>query len=80
MSRIKYRGSNRRREVRRHKRFMSRHHLRPVSRKGSDSDSNLLRLWRDRHDAWHKLFGNRTLDEIIAVLERIKHAKHYEEG
>lgn len=70
----------RRRGVRCRKAFISRHHLCPKSRGGSMSDSNLLKLWRDRHDMWHDLFGNRTLDEIIAVLVRIKRMKHYDEG
>lgn len=25
-------------------------------------------LWRDSHDHWHMLFGNRTLDEILSFL------------
>ncbi len=29
---------------------------------------NTLRLWRYRHDAWHVLFGNKTLNEIIRYL------------
>ena len=59
--------------------YKSRHHLRPRSRNGSDLDSNLLILWRNKHDAWHLLFGNRTLGEIINVLNRMKEAKHYKE-
>lgn len=32
-------------------------------------------MWNDRHEAWHLLFGEMTLDEIIETLQRIKHAK-----
>ena len=59
--------------------YKSRHHLRPRSRNGADIDSNLLILWRTKHDAWHTLFANRTLGEIISVLTRIKEAKNYKE-
>lgn len=29
---------------------------------------NKIRLWRLRHDAWHVLFGNKTLNEVINYL------------
>ena len=53
----------------------NRHHLVPRSRQGSDAMQNLLRLDRDIHANWHKVFGNRTLDEVIRLLTRIKRAK-----
>lgn len=56
-------------------RLMSRHHLTPKSRGGSWSMDNILKLWRDRHDAWHLLFGNMTLSEIIVALTRIERMK-----
>ena len=54
----------------------TKHHLTPKSRKGNAEEANILMLWRENHNAWHVLFGNRTLEEIIAVLCRIRDAKH----
>lgn len=63
---------------------ITRHHLIPKERHklktASVNQANLhidtvLKLWRDKHDYWHKLFGNMTLDEIIEVLQRIKRIK-----
>jgi hypothetical protein len=56
-------------------RRMSTHHLIPKSRGGKTERTNELRLWRDRHDLFHKLFGNRTLPEIIVLLQRVQRAK-----
>ena len=53
----------------------NRHHLTPKSRGGEKTDSNLLLIDMERHNAWHKLWGNRTLDEVIELLIRVKHAK-----
>lgn len=63
---------------------LTRHHLTPKQRSKTkthkDNQSKLhlhavLRLWRDKHTAWHFLFQNMTLDEIIECLERIKRIK-----
>lgn len=48
--------------------FLSRHHLTPKCRKGTNKPSNILMLWRDKHDCWHRLFYTMTLDEIINSL------------
>lgn len=54
----------------------TRHHLTPKSRNHSNSRPyNLLSLWWEKHQAWHVLFGNRTLEEIIEVLLRVKRFK-----
>lgn len=55
--------------------FSDQHHLRPSSRGGASVDSNLILLDAYRHDAWHLLFKNLTLDEIIELLIRVKRAK-----
>ncbi len=47
---------------------LSRHHLTCKQRFGRTIPSNILMLWRDSHDYWHMLFGNRTLDEILCFL------------
>jgi len=51
------------------------HHLVPKSRDGGYESWNLLLIKIYRHYALHILFGNRTLDEIIELLLRVKHAK-----
>jgi len=53
----------------------TQHHLTPKSRGGGKSPSNLLRLDIQKHRCWHKIFGNRTLEEVIAELQRIKRMK-----
>lgn len=60
---------------------MTRHHLIPRERKKRKTvkhdqsklhTDRVLNLWRHKHDAWHILFHNMTLDEIIACLEKVK--------
>ena len=55
--------------------FNDKHHLKPSSRGGQTIGSNLIQLDAYRHDSWHLLFGNKTLDEIIELLVRLKHIK-----
>lgn len=55
--------------------FSDDHHLRPSSRGGSDKAHNLILLDAYRHDAWHLLFKNLTLDEIILLLQKLQHIK-----
>ncbi len=56
--------------------YMSKHHLIPRQRlKDYYGDSfrmphNTLRLWRLRHDAWHVLFRQRTINEVIQYLKK----------
>ena len=54
---------------------MNRHHLKPKSRGGQSTESNLLIIEIKRHNAWHTLWGNRTLDEVIALLQRLRTMK-----
>ena len=51
------------------------HHIIPETRGGSKVLENQFIMWNDRHEAWHMLFGEMTLNEIIELLQRIKHAK-----
>lgn len=52
------------------------HHLVPKSRRNSSNESwNLLLFKVDRHESWHRIFGNRTLDEVIRILQRVRRAK-----
>lgn len=61
----------------------SRHHLIPKSRWSEfmktytkEEKNTTLLLHEDSHRNWHYLFGNKTLDEIIALLQRIKQIKN----
>jgi hypothetical protein len=60
------------------RRKMNRHHLTPKSRGGDRRSSNMLLIEVKRHDAWHYLWGNRTLDEVILLLQRLKQLKEAE--
>jgi hypothetical protein len=53
----------------------NKHHLTPRSRGGDESPENLLLLKLDRHFYWHKLFGTKTLEEVILLLQRVHRAK-----
>lgn len=49
--------------------IVNHHHLIPRSRHGQDLQSNLLLIKVVRHRNWHKMWANRTLLEIIRLLE-----------
>src|SRR5438270_1658289 len=51
------------------------HHLLPRSRGGEKTTDNLLLIHIDRHQKWHSLFGNRSLEEVISLLVRVHRAK-----
>jgi hypothetical protein len=55
--------------------FRNRHHLKPKSRGGSGLENNLLLMDMRRHNMWHQLFDNLTLDEVIELLIRVRRAK-----
>jgi len=57
------------------RKYLNRHHLTPRSRGGSSLESNLLWIDIERHRAWHAVFGNMTLDEVISLLKRVRRAK-----
>lgn len=63
----------------RKRRRCNKHHLTPKSRKGQpyygDSYKNLLYIHIESHEAWHKLFQNRTLEEVIELLQRLARIK-----
>lgn len=56
----------------------NKHHLIPKSRGGQKLTSNLLLIDMEKHCAWHKLWGNRTLDEVIELLLRVRLAKKHQ--
>lgn len=55
-------------------RKFNRHHLIPKCR-GGYGGKNLLKMDMERHKAWHFLFNNLTLDEVIELLQRVKKIK-----
>jgi hypothetical protein len=36
------------------------------------SPKNMLKLWRDKHNAWHRVYNNLTIDEVILCIHNIK--------
>lgn len=64
--------------MKKHKKHKNKHHLKPKSRSGSSMDYNIANLDIDKHNLLHKIFGNSTLTEIIAILIRFAKMKHYE--
>lgn len=57
----------------------NQHHLKPVCRGGNGHAVNKLLLHVDRHEHWHKVFGTRTLEEVIFLLQRVRRAKQSQE-
>ena len=54
------------------------HHIKaPCSRGGEKIKSNLLLIDVYRHDAWHLLFCNQTLKEIITLLQKYPDLKRF---
>lgn len=65
---------------RKHRRWRNHHHMTPRSRGGSNDTRNLLLIYGDSHVWWHKVFGNRTFDEVISLLIRVRRAKGVQRG
>ena len=51
---------------------MSKHHLIPRSRGGTNDPDNIMMIEEDLHHKWHMLFGNQTISQIITMLEKIR--------
>jgi hypothetical protein len=62
--------------MKRRKKKTNRHHLIPRSRGGANLPNNLLTIGIERHEYWHKIFGNKTLDEVIKLLIRLREMKN----
>jgi hypothetical protein len=54
------------------------HHLLPRARGGKDNDKNLLLIDIEKHEAWHRIFGLRSLGEVIALLQRLDRMKRHQ--
>lgn len=57
------------------KRFRTRHHIVNRSDGGDKRTSNILIIYRDKHDVWHKLFRNLTLRQAAHLLIRVAEMK-----
>jgi hypothetical protein len=53
----------------------NRHHLKQKHRGGRSSKNNLLLIHIEKHEAYHRLFHDLNLDEVIALLKRLRRAK-----
>ena len=58
----------------------NKHHIVAKSRGGRTTRSNVLLLDIERHEAYHKLFGNRDLGEAVELLLRIRRIKQGQES
>jgi hypothetical protein len=54
----------------------NKHHMTPRKRGGDNEAANILLLSAFRHMAWHILFGQKTLEEVIRLLQRVHSAKN----
>ena len=54
----------------------NKHHLTNKCRGGTNDLWNILFMDTIRHKAFHLLFGNKNLDEIIELLTRVKNIKN----
>ncbi len=59
--------------------FLSKHHIVSKRRKGTKVPSNILLIWRDKHDAWHRLFNHMTIIEIVIYLKLKKRIITYDD-
>lgn len=47
------------------------HHRKPQSKGGTNKSSNISRVRRDKHVAYHKLFGNGSPHDVARILNSI---------
>ena len=52
--------------------YNEHHIIFPKSRGGTTDPKNLITFDINRHNAWHLLFSNMTLEEVIELLERVR--------
>jgi hypothetical protein len=71
----KNKGGNSR-QRRTHRRF-NRHHIVAKSHSGPATQENLLVMDIDKHNAYHKVFGNRSFLDVVRLLIRVLRAKKH---
>lgn len=64
------------RNVRRKGKRRNQHHIVARANGGSNHKSNILLIDVFIHREYHKVFGNRSLEQTIALLQRVKRAKN----
>lgn len=75
----KIRKPNRQRKI--DKRLsMNKHHLLNKCKGGKNEEWNIAVLYIERHQYWHKIFGNKSLEEVIDLLIRLKRIKDYQKS
>lgn len=55
--------------------FNTEHHIRNRKNGGESIKSNLLTIDAYKHSAWHLLFKDMTIEQVIAFLTRVNRAK-----
>ena len=71
------RKQNRNKKVDKRK-SMNKHHLKNKSRGGGNQDWNLILIDIERHQYWHRVFKNMSLEEVIELLCRLKRMKDHQ--
>ena len=72
---MKWRKINRMRRKKRKHPGRNLHHMRPRSAGGDNSEANLLLIDVEKHELLHKIFGNKTWEEIIQLMIRVSRMK-----
>ena len=57
------------------KRKRTRHHIVNKTNGGDARISNILIIYRDKHDVWHRLFRNLDLRQAARLLLRVARMK-----
>ena len=71
------RKQNRNKKVDKRK-SMNKHHLKNKSQGGGNQDWNLILIDIERHQYWHRVFKNMSLEEVIELLCRLKRMKDFQ--
>lgn len=55
--------------VRNYQDSLVHHHVIPTSRGGLNDPKNIITVPQKKHEAYHLLFGNKTIPEIVEYLQ-----------
>ena len=53
------------------KKDYTRHHRLPKSKGGTDLPTNISMMPRKQHEAWHTLFENKSVEQIVELLNDV---------
>lgn len=53
------------------KKHNHKHHRKPRSLGGNNSERNISKVNRDKHDAWHLLFRNYNPHQIATIINNV---------